>query len=39
MVTYAPTAIGTESATMTVTDAVDPLGPYTVSFSAIGNHS
>ena len=35
IVTFAPTAIGTESATMTVTDAVDPLGPYTVSFTAL----
>jgi len=32
-VTYAPTALGTESATMTVTDNPDALGPYTVSFS------
>ncbi len=35
IVTYAPTAIGAESATMTVTDSPDPLGPYTVSFSAL----
>ncbi len=34
-VTFIPTAIGTESATMTVSDAVDPLSPYTVSFSAM----
>jgi hypothetical protein len=34
IVTYAPTAIGTESATMTVTDSPDTLGPYTVSFTA-----
>ena len=34
-VTFIPTAIGAESATMTVTDAVDPLGPYTVTFSAM----
>ncbi len=33
-VTYAPTAMGTESATMTVTDSPDLLSPYTVSFSA-----
>lgn len=33
IVTYAPTATGTESAAMTVTDSPDPLGPYTVSFS------
>ena len=32
--TFAPTATGTESATMTVTDGPDPLGPYTVSFMA-----
>jgi hypothetical protein len=34
IVTYSPTATGTESATMTVTDSPDPLGPYTVTFSA-----
>ena len=34
-VTFAPTAAGTESATMTVTDSPDLLGPYTVSFSAL----
>ncbi len=34
VVTFAPTSTGTESATMTVTDSPDPLGPYTVSFSA-----
>ncbi len=34
IVTYAPTAVGTESATMTISDSPDPLGPYTVSFSA-----
>ena len=34
IVTFAPTATGTESATMTVTDSPDPLGPYTVSFTA-----
>jgi hypothetical protein len=35
IVTFAPTAVGTESATMTVTDSRDLLGPYTVSFSAL----
>jgi hypothetical protein len=35
LVTFSPTAVGTESATLTVTDAVDPLSPYTVSFSAL----
>ena len=39
IVTFAPTAIGTESATMTVTDSPDPLGPYTVSFSALATDS
>src|SRR5580658_452879 len=34
IVTYAPTGTGTESATMTITDTPDPLGPYTVSFTA-----
>ncbi len=34
IVTFAPTAVGTESAIMTVTDSPDPLGPYTVSFTA-----
>jgi uncharacterized repeat protein (TIGR03803 family) len=34
IVTFAPTATGTEAATMTVTDSPDPLGPYTVSFTA-----
>jgi hypothetical protein len=34
IVTYAPTATGTESATMTVTDSPDSLGPYTVSFTS-----
>jgi outer membrane protein assembly factor BamB len=34
IVTFAPTVVGTESATMTVTDSPDPLGPYTVSFTA-----
>ena len=34
IVTYAPTVTGTESATLTVTDSPDPLGPYTVSFTA-----
>ncbi len=34
IVTFAPTATGTEAATMTVTDTPDPLGPYTVSFTA-----
>ena len=35
IVTYDPSAVGTESATMTVTDSPDPLGPYTVSFSTL----
>ena len=39
IVTFAPTAVGTESATMTVTDSPDPLGPYTVSFMRVGNHT
>jgi hypothetical protein len=34
IVSFAPTAVGTESATMTVTDSPDPLGPYTVSLTA-----
>ena len=34
LVTFAPTAVGTESATMTVTDSRDSLGPYTVTFTA-----
>ncbi len=34
IVTFAPTAAGAESATMTVTDSPDPLGPYTVSLSS-----
>ena len=34
VVSYAPTATGTEGATLTVTDSPDPLGPYTVEFSA-----
>jgi len=34
-VTFIPTSIGAESATMTVSDSVDPLSPYTVSFSAL----
>jgi len=34
-VTFIPTAIGTESSTITVSDAVDPLSPYTVTFSAM----
>jgi outer membrane protein assembly factor BamB len=33
VVTYAPRAVGTESATLTVIDGPDSLGPYTVSFS------
>ncbi|MFZ0246871.1 MAG: choice-of-anchor D domain-containing protein, partial [Candidatus Binatus sp.] len=33
-VTFAPTAVGTESATLKVTDGPDPLGPYTVSFNS-----
>ena len=36
IVTFAPTALGVESATMTVTDSPDTLGPYTVSFSGTG---
>ena len=35
IVTFAPTAVGIESATLTVTDSTDPLGPYTVSFNAM----
>ena len=34
-VTFIPSSIGVESATMTVSDAVDPLSPYTVTFSAM----
>ena len=34
IVTFAPTAVGTESASMTVTDSPDPLGSYPVSFTA-----
>ena len=37
IVTFAPTAIGTESATMTVTDAVDPLGPVHGFIQRAGN--
>jgi uncharacterized repeat protein (TIGR03803 family) len=33
IVTYAPTALGTEAASMTVTDSPDPLGPYAVAFT------
>jgi len=33
VVTYAPTALGTEAASMTVTDSPDPLSPYSVSFT------
>ena len=33
-VTFAPTAVGPEGATLMVTDSPDPLGPYTVSFTA-----
>jgi hypothetical protein len=33
VVTYAPTALGSEAASMTVTDSPDPLGPYTVAFT------
>jgi hypothetical protein len=33
-VTFHPTAVGAEGATMTVTDSPDSLGPYTVSFTA-----
>jgi outer membrane protein assembly factor BamB len=33
-VRLAPTAVGTEGATMTVTDSPDTLGPYTVSFTS-----
>ena len=35
VVTFIPSSIGVESATMTVTDAVDSLGPYSVTFSAM----
>ncbi|HEY9157949.1 choice-of-anchor D domain-containing protein [Candidatus Binatus sp.] len=35
LVTFAPTAAGTELAFITVTDVPDPLGPYTVSFGAL----
>jgi outer membrane protein assembly factor BamB len=38
-VTYAPSQLGTESATMTVTDSPDTLGPYTVSFTTAENIS
>jgi len=34
IVTFAPTAVGTESGSMTVTDSPDPLGSYAVSFTA-----
>ncbi len=34
IVTYAPTQLGTEAATMTVADSPDALGPYTVSFTS-----
>jgi uncharacterized membrane protein YgdD (TMEM256/DUF423 family) len=34
LVTFAPSAVGLESADMTVTGSPDPLGPYTVSFTA-----
>jgi hypothetical protein len=37
IVTYAPTQLGTESATMTVTDSPDSQGPYTVSFTTAEN--
>jgi len=37
IVTYAPTATGTESATMIVTDSPDQLGPYTVTFTGVGH--
>jgi hypothetical protein len=33
IVTYAPTALGTESASMTVSDSPDPLDSYTVTFT------
>lgn len=33
VVTFKPGALGTESATMSVTDSPDPLGPYTVALS------
>ncbi len=36
IVTFAPTTLSTESATMTLTDGPDTLGPYTVSFSGTG---
>jgi hypothetical protein len=35
IVTYAPTAVGTEAAAMTVTDSPDSFSPYTVSFTAL----
>jgi hypothetical protein len=34
IVTFAPTAIGAETTTMTVIDSPDPLGPYRVSLAA-----
>jgi len=37
IVTFAPTVVGTESATLTVTDSPDPLGPYHVSLSGTGS--
>lgn len=33
--TFAPTAVGTEAATMTVSDSPDSFSPYTVSFTAL----
>jgi len=36
IVTFAPTTLSAESATMTVTDSHDTLGPYNVSFSGTG---
>ncbi len=36
IVSFVPTALGAESATMKVTDSPDTLGPYTVSFGGTG---
>ena len=37
IVAYAPSALGTESATMAVTDSPDTLGPYSVTFTTPEN--
>jgi hypothetical protein len=37
IVTYTATVLGSESATMTVSDSPDPLSPYTVSFTTDDN--